>query len=93
MPPHRRTFQVTIMPTYSYHCHHCKQSLEAFQKITAEPLKVCPECGESALVRGPGGGIGLQFQGSGFYITDYKNESNVSGSCQAGKDKCCPCKN
>lgn len=59
------------MPTYEYHCADCGHSLEAFQKITAEPLKDCPACHSQALRRGPGGGIGLAFKGSGFYITDY----------------------
>ncbi len=79
------------MPTYAYHCKSCNNVLDVMQKITEEPLKVCPECGVDALVRGPGGGIGLQFQGSGFYITDYKNADNQQ-ACQAVQGKCCPCK-
>ncbi len=62
---------VDVMPTYEYQCASCKHQLEAIQKITADPLKVCPQCGQETLQRGPGGGIGLQFKGSGFYITDY----------------------
>ena len=40
-----------------------------------EPLKKCPKCGKNALKRLVGGGAGLIFKGSGFYITDYKNKS------------------
>ena len=75
------------MPTYEYQCGQCGDTLEVMQKITEEPLKECPQCGQVALVRKPGGGIGLQFTGSGFYITDYKNDSQ---SCEKGES--CPCK-
>lgn len=63
------------MPTYEYQCASCRHRLEALQKITAEPLTKCPECGKETLQRGPGGGIGLQFKGSGFYITDYAKKA------------------
>ncbi len=36
------------------------------------PLKKCPKCGKLALKRLIGGGAGLIFKGSGFYITDYR---------------------
>lgn len=62
------------MPTYEYKCDHCNKRFELFQKITEEPITNCPSCG--AKVRrllGIGGGI--IFKGSGFYATDYRNES------------------
>ena len=43
------------------------------------PLKKCPKCGKSGVKRLIGGGAGLIFKGTGFYITDYKNKSS-SGS-------------
>lgn len=33
------------MPTYEYSCPKCEK-IEVEQKITEEPLKVCPHCGE-----------------------------------------------
>ncbi len=60
------------MPTYDYTCEACGHALEAFQSITAEPLKKCPKCAKPSLVRGVGGGSAtFRFKGSGFYITDY----------------------
>lgn len=61
------------MPTYTYICNDCGREIEAFQKITAEPLTTCPECG-GKLRKKISGGVGLVFKGSGFYITDYKNK-------------------
>ena len=40
-----------------------------------EPLKKCPKCKKTGLKRLVGGGAGLIFKGSGFYITDYKKTS------------------
>lgn len=80
------------MPTYDYKCRECGHKLEAFQKITDEPLHTCPACHKETLMRGPGGGIGLSFTGDGFYKTMYGSgkESNESPSSQA-PGGCCPC--
>jgi putative FmdB family regulatory protein len=62
------------MPTYSYRCKSCSHEFDELQKITDEALVQCPACGKNALVRIIGGGVGLVFKGSGFYLTDYKNK-------------------
>jgi predicted nucleic acid-binding Zn ribbon protein len=50
-----------------------------------EPLKKCPKCHKSALKRLIGGGAGLIFKGSGFYITDYKNKGMAkAASAESG---------
>ena len=38
------------MPTYEYECVDCKYTFETKQKITDEPLSVCPKC-NSKLIR------------------------------------------
>lgn len=60
------------MPNYDYKCQKCGHVFEEFQNMTDEPLKECPECG-GKVKRLIGAGSGLIFKGSGFYITDYKN--------------------
>ncbi len=75
------------MPTYEYHCTQCEHSLEALQKITEEPLVTCPKCGRESLRRGPGGGLGLVFKGSGFYITDYGSQRSVEPSNKTPSNK------
>lgn len=61
-----------------------------------EPLRRCPKCHKLALKRLIGGGAGLIFKGSGFYITDYKNKgmakaaSAESGSAPAPKAEGAP---
>ncbi len=73
------------MPTYEYVCHDCHKEFEEFQSITAPPLKTCPFCG-GGVERKISAGSGLLFKGSGFYITDYKN-NNGNGKTSGKTDK------
>lgn len=72
------------MPTYEYACAACEHEFEAFHSITADPIRLCPECGEQKVERLISGGAGLIFKGSGFYITDYRSEGYKEA---AKKDK------
>lgn len=73
------------MPTYEYDCTKCGLQFEVFQSMKDAPLKTC-NCGKKGKVRRKiGGGAGLIFKGSGFYITDYKKKSG-SGEKSSGGD-------
>ncbi len=61
------------MPTYEYECSSCGHAFEAFQSITAEPIRKCPECGRK-VQRLISAGSGIIFRGSGFYTTDYRSK-------------------
>jgi putative FmdB family regulatory protein len=65
------------MPTYEYACQKCGHEFEQFQSMRDEPLKKCPKCKKQSLKRLVGGGAGLIFKGTGFYITDYKKKSGT----------------
>jgi putative FmdB family regulatory protein len=65
------------MPTYEYACTK-GHTFEAFQSIKDEPLVRCPKC-NSSVRRVISGGMGVIFKGSGFYTTDYKKSSALSG--------------
>lgn len=67
------------MPTYEYECGRCEHAFERFQSMTDEPLKRCPKC-KGKVRRVIGTGAGLLFKGSGFYITDYRNDSYTQAS-------------
>jgi putative FmdB family regulatory protein len=73
------------MPTYEYFCKSCQRVFERFERITAEPNPECPLCGQASAQRKISGGAGLQFTGSGFYITDYKK--SAAGNKSNGKVK------
>jgi putative FmdB family regulatory protein len=68
------------MPTYEYYCTACKFEFEEFQSIASEPIQICPKCKTKNVKRKISGGSGLIFKGSGFYITDYKNNKKDAGA-------------
>lgn len=73
------------MPTYEYQCKNCGHALEEFQSMTEPPLTRCPQCNTDSLIRIMGGGSGLIFKGTGFYLTDYKkNASSPATSSRGG---------
>jgi putative FmdB family regulatory protein len=81
------------MPTYEYVCEKCGHEFEAFQSISANPLKQCPEdlCAQKKWGRGRvkkqiSSGAGLLFKGSGFYITDYRSENYKQAAKKAAGD-------
>jgi putative FmdB family regulatory protein len=65
------------MPTYEYACPKCGHTFEQYQSMIDEPLKKCPACKKTGVKRLVGGGGGLIFKGSGFYITDYRNKDSA----------------
>ena len=83
------------MPTYDYECPKCKKTFELSQKMTAAPIKTCPDCG-GKVKRLIGAGAGIIFKGNGFYTTDYRSDSYKSkeksekpSTCDVGSKKEC----
>ena len=58
------------MPIYEYECGLCQHNFERKQSFDEEPVAICPECQSKA--RRVIHSIPIIFKGSGFYITDYK---------------------
>jgi putative FmdB family regulatory protein len=85
------------MPTYEYSCRKCGHQFEYSQSMKAAALEICPadvcprkKWGKGAVQRGIGGGAGLIFKGSGFYITDYRSEgykTAAKGDVESSKPK------
>lgn len=70
------------MPIYEYECDSCHERFERRQKVSDEPIKVCPTCGgETRRLIFP---VGIIFKGSGFYCTDNRG-GNVSSPKSSGK--------
>lgn len=64
------------MPTYVYQCSSCGERFEAWQKITDDPIDICPTCGQPVhRVVFP---VGLVFKGGGFYKTDSRGASSAT---------------
>ena len=62
------------MPTYNYYCSDCGTHFSYFQKMSESPKSDCEKCNGN-IKRVITGGTGLIFKGSGFYLTDYKNDT------------------
>ena len=60
------------MPFYEYQCTACEHRLEALQKISDEPLRYCPECGEASLKKLISRAA-FRLKGGGWYETDFKH--------------------
>jgi putative FmdB family regulatory protein len=57
------------LPIYEYQCDDCGATVEAFQKMSDDPLTECEKCGGPLRkVLHP---VAIHFKGSGFYTTDY----------------------
>ena len=79
--------QMLEMPIYEYRCDDCGHEFETIQKISEDPLKECPACQQSALVKKISA-AGFRLKGSGWYETDFKsaNKRNLSGSSESSKN-------
>lgn len=77
------------MPTYEYECRSCGHEFEIFQSMSDDALTDCPECRRSDLRRLIGGGGGIIFKGSGFYVNDSrssKSSKSAKGESSSGTE-------
>lgn len=72
------------MPIYEYQCQACSHRIEKLQKLSDEPLKVCPDCNKPELKKMISA-VAFRLKGSGWYETDFKtgDKKNVSTSDNA----------
>jgi putative FmdB family regulatory protein len=73
------------MPFYEYECKACGAHHEAMQKISDPPLKKCPECGKSRLVKLISAPV-FRLKGGGWYETDFKSDQETKRNL-AGEEK------
>lgn len=67
------------MPIYEYQCGDCGHRLEALQKISDSPLKDCPHCQKTGLVRLISASS-FRLKGGGWYETDFKTGAKRHGT-------------
>ncbi len=72
------------MPTYVYR-REDGTTFEVVQRITDDALTIDPETGMK-VARVISGGAGLQFKGTGFYLTDYGRSGSDLGPSNGKKD-------
>ncbi|VUD51305.1 hypothetical protein TDB9533_01400 [Thalassocella blandensis] len=76
------------MPIYEYKCEACEHELEALQKMSDDPLKQCPACGEASLIKKISAAA-FRLKGGGWYETDFKSgkQKNIAKSDSDSKSK------
>jgi putative FmdB family regulatory protein len=66
------------VPIYGYRCNSCGHEFEVYQRMSDDPVEVCPNCqGKVNRKLYP---TGVVFKGSGYYSTDYKDSGKSSAS-------------
>ena len=72
------------MPIYAYACSACGHAQDHLQKMSAPKLDTCPQCGAVAYQKQVTA-AGFQLKGSGWYVTDFRNNDKKDGSKEAPK--------
>lgn len=67
------------MPIYAYRCEACGFAKDVLQKMSDDPLTVCPEC-QQASFKKQITAAGFQLKGSGWYVTDFRGGSGGTGA-------------
>jgi putative FmdB family regulatory protein len=62
------------LPLYEYKCAKCANKYEKIEGFDAPETQKCPKCGGKAERQISAAGI--QFKGSGWYVTDYKGKNS-----------------
>ena len=65
------------MPIYEYRCPDCQHEFDAMQRMSDDPIGVCPSCGSTNVARVLSAPA-IHFKGSGFYNTDYGTKKRAS---------------
>ena len=91
------------MPIYAYRCSECGHAKDVLQKMSDDPLTVCPACGQSSFQKQLTA-AGFQLKGSGWYATDFRGggsaatsssgasgDSSEAAGTPAAKDSCASC--
>lgn len=81
------------MPIYEYRCEACGAQHEIVQKITDEPLTVCPSC--SGQMKKLISSTSFVLKGTGWYVTDFaskdkKKEPSADSSAAPAAAKAAP---
>lgn len=75
------------MPIYAYRCDACGFAKDVLQKMSEDPLTVCPECHQASFKKQVTA-AGFQLKGSGWYVTDFRGGTgNAAATGVAAKNE------
>ncbi len=67
------------MPIYAYKCESCGHAKDVLQKMSDDPLTLCPSCGQASFKKQLTA-AGFQLKGSGWYVTDFREGSKPAAA-------------
>ncbi len=67
------------MPIYEYECANCHHNFDLIQKMSDDPVTLCPACSKDTAIRLVSA-AGFQLKGTGWYATDFKNQNKSEKS-------------
>jgi putative FmdB family regulatory protein len=70
------------MPIYAYKCASCGHAKDVLQRMSDDPLTVCPSCGQATFQKQLTA-AGFQLKGSGWYVTDFRGGSSTGAPAPA----------
>jgi putative FmdB family regulatory protein len=70
------------MPIYAYRCDACGFAKDVLQKMSEDPLTICPECHQPSFKKQVTA-AGFQLKGSGWYVTDFRGGNSDKASTGA----------
>lgn len=72
------------MPIYEYVCSNCSHHFDVLQKISDEPIMLCPKCQTESVIKQVSA-AGFQLKGTGWYATDFKSKPRSTPSSEENK--------
>lgn len=72
------------LPLYEYKCEKCGNQFEKIENHSAPTTQKCPRCGGKA--QRMISAAGIQFKGSGWYVTDYKGKNSAGTPVESSGD-------
>ena len=84
-----RSHTGSTMPIYAYKCASCGHAKDVLQRMSDDPLTVCPVCGEAAFQKQVTA-AGFQLKGSGWYVTDFRGGNNAPAAASGDSPSAAP---
>lgn len=72
------------MPIYAYRCDACGLRKDVLQKMSDPALTVCPSCGAASFAKQLSAPA-FQLKGTGWYVTDFRDNGKKAEGADAGK--------
>jgi putative FmdB family regulatory protein len=73
------------MPIYAYRCATCGHAQDVLRKLSDPALTACPACHADTFEKQVTA-AGFQLKGSGWYVTDFRNNGSAPAKASNGGD-------